>query len=70
MVDNAEEVNSLVQGGRQITNTANKFNISCGSTYSIIKVIRHYKICARWMPKQLMDEQKQACMEMCMQFFQ
>jgi hypothetical protein len=70
-VDNAEQVNALVQENRWITVTdeADKLAISCGSAYSIIhKDFEYNKICARWMSEQLTDEHKQARMERCMQF--
>jgi len=48
-----------------------KLDISCGSAYSIIhKNLKYYKICARWVTKQLTDEHKWACMEKCIQFLQ
>jgi hypothetical protein len=71
-VDNVEQVNALVQEDRQITvtHTADELEISCGSAYSIVhEDLGYHKICASWVPKQLTDEQKQACVEMYMQFF-
>jgi len=70
--DNVEQVNALVQKERQITvtDTANKMDISCGYAHYIIhKDMCHY-ICARWVPKQLTHEHKQAHRETCMQFLQ
>jgi hypothetical protein len=63
-------LNALVQEDRQIavTDTANKLDIRCGFAYSIIhKNLKFLKNCARWVPKQLTDEQKWAHMEMHMQ---
>jgi hypothetical protein len=50
---------------------ADKLDIRYGSAYYIIhEDLRYHKICARWVPKQLTDEHKQACVEMCMQYLQ
>jgi hypothetical protein len=67
MVDNAKAVNALFQEDRKITVTdiANKLDISCGFTYSIMhEDLGYHKICARWVPKQLTDEKKWVCMEL------
>jgi hypothetical protein len=66
MADDVEQVNALVQDDRGITvnDTTKKLEISCGSAYSITyENIRYHKICAQWVPKQLTDEHKQACIE-------
>jgi hypothetical protein len=54
-----ERINALVQGDRQfnVTDIADELDISCGSAYSISHVdLGYHKICARCVPKQLMDE--------------
>lgn len=49
----------------------NNLDISWGFTYSIIhEDVEYHKICARWMPKELTEEHKWACMEMSRQFSQ
>jgi hypothetical protein len=73
MADNDEQVDALVQEDtwNTVTDTVNKLDISCGSACSIInKDLRYHKIHARWVPKQLTDEHKQAHIEICMQFLQ
>jgi hypothetical protein len=58
MAENVEKVNALVQKDRWITETAEKLDISHGSVYSIIhEDLRYHKICARWVPEKLTDEQ-------------
>jgi hypothetical protein len=53
-----------------VTEIAYKMDLSCGSSYYIIhKDLRYHKICARWVPKWLTDENKWACVEMCMQLW-
>jgi ribosomal protein S25 len=50
MADSAEQVNARVQEERWITvtDTADKFDISCVSAYSIIhEDLGYHKICAR-----------------------
>jgi len=72
-VDNVERTNALVQEGRRITvtDTAHESYSSYGSAYSIIhEALGYHKICARWVPKQLTDGHKRACMETCIQFLQ
>jgi len=73
MAGNVDWVNTVVQEYRQIsvTDTAKKLDVSCGSAYSIIhEDFRYNKICVRWVQKQLEDEYKKACVEVCMQFLQ
>jgi hypothetical protein len=68
-----EQVNAPVQEDRQIIviDMADKMDISCGSAYSIIhKNLGHLTIYARRVPKQLTDEHKEACVEICLQFLQ
>jgi hypothetical protein len=73
MVDDVERVNALVQQDRQVmvTETEDKFDISCESAYSIIhEGLGYHEICARCVPKEFTNEHKQAHVEMCMQFLQ
>jgi len=67
---NVERVNALIQEDRQINvfDIADRLDVSCGSAYSIIHEDSGYhRICSRWIPKQLTDENKGAHMETCMQ---
>jgi hypothetical protein len=60
MADSAVGVNGVVQ--------EDKLFITCGSTYAIIHSDPAYhKICAMWVPKQLIDECKQTCKKMSTQ---
>jgi hypothetical protein len=59
MMDDAKQVNALIQEDRQLTVTdiANKFDITCGPAYSIIQEdLGYHKICARWVPRQPKDK--------------
>jgi len=54
-----------------VTETEDKFDISCESAYSIIhEGLGYHEICARCVPKEFTNEHKQAHVEMCMQFLQ
>jgi hypothetical protein len=73
MADSVERVNSLVQEDLPITaiDIAEKLGVSCGFAYSVISEdLGYHEICARWVPKRLTDEHKQACIETFMQFLQ
>jgi hypothetical protein len=64
MADSVEGINGVVQQD-------NKLFISCASAYTVIQDdSEYYKICARWLPKQLIDECKQACIAMSIQVSQ
>jgi len=64
MADSVEVVNVVVQQD-------NKLFISCASAYTVIHDDPdYYRICARWLPKQLTDECEQAYMKMSIQVSQ
>lgn len=67
----ASQVADSVEGVNGVVKEDNKLFITCGSVYAIIHNDPDYhKIWARWVPKQLTDECKQACMKMSKQVFQ
>jgi len=68
IVDDAEQINAPGQDNRQITVTdiPKKLDTSCGFAYSIIhEDLGYHNIFARWVPEQLTDEHKWACVKMC-----
>jgi hypothetical protein len=73
MADNAEQVGVLIQEDRYISviDIANKLGHLLQTAYSIIhEDLRYHELCARWVPKQLTDEHKWVCIDMCIQFLQ
>ncbi|KMQ82562.1 histone-lysine n-methyltransferase setmar-like protein [Lasius niger] len=65
-------VDDLIQNDRRITQQriANHVGISKERVGVIIQQLGYRKICARWVPRRLTDEDKQRRMECCQQLLQ
>ena len=59
--------NKLIKENRGITvrETSEELEISLGSTHSIIKSLGYRKICAKWVPKKMTENQKQTRVDCC-----
>jgi hypothetical protein len=67
------EVNALIKGNRRITirEIALPVGISYGSTFAIdYDDLGYSKVCARWVPRQWMDEHKQTRLQKSERFLQ
>ena len=65
---NVEDARAMILENRQVTidELANHFEISHGSAYDIIRNrLDFHKVCARWVPKQLTEEQKNNRVAIC-----
>jgi hypothetical protein len=65
---NEETSRELILQNRRVTadKTAKQLNISIGSAYSVVHDnLQFYKVCARWVPKELMDEHKHMRLDIC-----
>jgi hypothetical protein len=61
----------ILQNRRVMVNEiAKQLNISIESSYSVVHDnIQFHKMCARWVPKELMDEHKRMCLDICSHHF-
>lgn len=68
--DNKTKVDSLVRENRRITirEIAEHVGISIGSVSSIMESLGYQKVCARWVPHLLTDEQRQNRVSACLQW--
>jgi hypothetical protein len=49
-----------------VNEIAKQLNISIGSAYSVVHVnLQFHKVRARWVPKELADEHKHMCLDIC-----
>ena len=58
----------LVRENRRITveEAAGRLDVSVGSVYSLIyDSLKLSKVCARWVPKELTEERKGKCLDVC-----
>ena len=64
---NSDEVEELIGDDRRITtdDIAECVGVSHGSAVNIVNGLGFAKVCARWVPRQLLDFHKQACFEAC-----
>ena len=65
---NIEDAHAMILGNRRVTidEVANHFEISHGSAYDIIhNRLGFRKVCARWVPKELTEEQKNNRVAIC-----
>jgi len=67
---NKERTLELVRENRRITveEVAGRLNVSVGSAYLLIHdSLKFSKVCARWVPKELTEELKRKCLDVCSQ---
>jgi hypothetical protein len=65
---NEERAREPILQNRRVTvdEIAKQMNISIGSAYSVVHDnLQFHKVCARWIPKELMNEQKRMCLDIC-----
>jgi transposase len=65
---NEERARELIFQNRivMVDEIAKQLNISIGSAYSVVHDnLQFHKVCARWVPKELTDEHKCMCLEIC-----
>ena len=64
---NSDEVEKLIRDDRRITSDdiAECVGVSHGSAVNIVDKLGFAKVCARWVPRQLLDFHKQARFEAC-----
>ena len=65
--DKSTFTNELIQENRGITieELAANLEVSVGSAFSIVKSLGYHKICSKWVPKKLSQEQKHARVRAC-----
>jgi [histone H3]-lysine36 N-dimethyltransferase SETMAR len=68
--DNKSKVDELVRKNRRITvnDMVNEVGISVGSIVSILSELGYRKVCARWVPHLLTEEQRQTRISICQQW--
>jgi hypothetical protein len=67
-VQNEERARELILQNRRVAvdEMARQLNISIGSAYSVVHDnLQFHKVCARWVPKALMDEHKRMRLDVC-----
>jgi len=65
---NEERALELIHENRRITieEVAGRLNVSVGSAYSLIHdSLKFSKVCAKWVPKELTEECKHKCLDVC-----
>ena len=64
---NNDKVEKLIRDDRRITidDIAERVGVSHGSAVNIVNELGFAKVCARWVPRQLLDFHKQARFEAC-----
>jgi len=65
---NEERALELIRENRRITveEVAGRLNVSVGSAYSLIHdSLKFSNVCARWVPKELTEERKSKCLDVC-----
>jgi len=67
---NEERTLELIRENRRITveEVAGRLNVSVGSAYPLIHdSLMFSKVCSRWVPKELTEERKRKCLDVCSQ---
>ena len=67
---NEERALELIHENRRITvqEVSGRLKVSVGSAYSLIhNSLKFCKVCARWVPKELTEERKRKCLDVCSQ---
>ena len=67
---NEERTLEMIRENRRITveEVAGRLNVSVGSAYSLIhNSLKFSKVCARWVPKELIEERKRKSLDVCSQ---
>ena len=69
---NSDEVEKLIRDDRRITidDIAKCVGVSHGSAVNIVNELGFAKVCARWVPRQLLDFHKQARFEACLELIE
>ena len=62
---NIDQADALVKENRRITinDIAKSLGVSAGSAVKIMDTLGYSKVCARWVPRQLTEANKQSCLE-------
>ena len=64
---NIDQAHALIKENRRITinELAESLGVSTGSAVKIMDILRYSKVCARWLPRQFTEAQKQSRLEAC-----